>query len=43
MFALGAVLRELGTGLIQSGGGRDAELPNRLMSRLSEATGRTVV
>jgi N-acyl-D-amino-acid deacylase len=43
MFALGDVLRELGTGVIQSGGGRDAELNNRLMSRLSEATGRTVV
>src|SRR5207237_512256 len=43
IFALGDVLRELGTGLIQSGGGRDAELKNRLMSRLSEATGRTVV
>jgi len=43
MFALGDVLRELGTGIIQSGGGRDAELQNRLMSRLSEATGRTVV
>src|SRR5262244_4408553 len=36
MFALGNVLSELGTGLIQSGGGRDAELKNRLMSRLSE-------
>lgn len=43
IFALGDVLRELGTGIIQSGGGRDAELKNRLMSRLSEATGRTVV
>jgi len=43
IFALGDVLRELGTGLIQSGGGRDAELQNRLMSRLSEATGRQVV
>jgi len=43
IFALGDVLRELGTGLIQSGGGRGAELDNRLMSRLSEATGRQVV
>jgi N-acyl-D-aspartate/D-glutamate deacylase len=43
IFALGNVLRDFGTGLIQSGGGRDAELKNRLMSRLSEATGRTVV
>jgi N-acyl-D-amino-acid deacylase len=36
-------LRELGTGLIQSGGGNGAEVKNGLMSRLSEATGRTVV
>src|SRR2546428_814979 len=43
IFALGNVLRDLGTGLIQSGGGRDAELKNRLMSRLSEATGRAVM
>ncbi|HEY7490167.1 MAG TPA: amidohydrolase family protein [Candidatus Tectomicrobia bacterium] len=43
IFALGEVLSELGTGLIQSGGGRNAELDNRLMSRLSEATGRQVV
>ena len=43
IFALGDVLREAGTGIIQSGGGRDAELKNGLMSRLAEATGRTVV
>src|SRR5258706_2716408 len=43
IFALGDVLRELGTGIIQSGGGRDAEMKNGLMSRLSEATGRTVL
>jgi N-acyl-D-aspartate/D-glutamate deacylase len=43
IFALGNVLRDLGTGVIQSGGGRDAELKNRLMSRLSEATGRAVM
>jgi len=43
IFALGDVLRELGTGLIQSGGGNGAEVRNALMSRLSEATGRTVV
>ena len=43
IFALGDVLRELGTGIIQSGGGRDAEMKNRLMSRLSQATGRQVV
>jgi N-acyl-D-amino-acid deacylase len=43
LFALGDVLSELGTGIIQSGGGRAAELENRLMSRLSEATGRQVI
>jgi N-acyl-D-aspartate/D-glutamate deacylase len=43
IFALGDVLRELGTGVIQSGGGRNAELNGGLMSRLSEATGRTVI
>ena len=43
LFALGDVLGELGTGIIQSGGGRGAELDNRLMSRLSEATGRQVM
>jgi N-acyl-D-amino-acid deacylase len=36
-------LREMGTGLIQSGGGNGAEMKDALMSRLSEATGRTVV
>ena len=43
IFALGDVLRQLGTGLIQSGGGNAAEMKDALMSRLSEATGRTVV
>jgi N-acyl-D-aspartate/D-glutamate deacylase len=43
IFGLGDVLRELGTGVIQSGGGRAAEMKDALMSRLSEATGRTVV
>src|SRR5262249_52240460 len=43
IFALGDVLRELGTGLIQSGGGNGAGTKNGLMSGLSEATGRTVV
>ena len=40
IFALADVLRELGTGIIQSGGGRDAEMKDGLMARLSEATGR---
>src|SRR5271156_5191485 len=43
IFALGDVLRELGTGIIQSGGGNGIEMKNSLMSRLSEATGRPVV
>jgi N-acyl-D-amino-acid deacylase len=43
IFALGDVLRDLGAGLIQSGGGNGAEMKDALMSRLSEATGRTVV
>jgi N-acyl-D-aspartate/D-glutamate deacylase len=43
IFAIGDVLRELGTGIIQSGGGNGAEMKDALMSRLSEATGRTVV
>jgi N-acyl-D-aspartate/D-glutamate deacylase len=43
IFALGGVLREMGTGLIQSGGGNGAEMKDALMSRLSEATGRVVV
>jgi N-acyl-D-aspartate/D-glutamate deacylase len=43
VFALGDVLGELGTGVIQAGGGSPAELRNRLMTRLSEATGRQVI
>ena len=43
IFALADVLREMGTGIIQSGGGRDAEMDDGLMARLSEATGRPVV
>jgi N-acyl-D-amino-acid deacylase len=43
LFALCDVLRELGTGIIQSGGGNGAEMKNGLMSRLAEATGRPVV
>src|ERR1700730_7724530 len=34
---------EMGTGIIQSGGVRAAELKDGLMARLSEATGRTVI
>src|SRR5215212_583460 len=43
IFAIGDVLRELGTGIIQCGGGRAPELKDGLMARLSEATGRTVI
>src|SRR6201987_1291987 len=43
IFALGDVLCEMGTGIIQSGGGRAAELKDGLISRLSEGTGRVVV
>src|SRR5262249_53321542 len=34
---------DLGTGIIQCSEGRSAELKNKLMSRLSEATGRQVI
>ena len=43
LFALGDVLAELGTGIIQCSEGRTAELHDKLMSRLSEATGRQVI
>src|ERR1700688_2941315 len=43
IFAVADVLREMGTGIIQSGGGREAEMKDGLMARLSEATGRPVV
>ena len=43
LFALADVLGELGTGIIQAGGGSQAEARSRLMSRLAEATGRQVI
>jgi N-acyl-D-aspartate/D-glutamate deacylase len=43
VFALCDVLRELGTGTIQAGGGQYVELKDGMMRRLAEATGRTVV
>src|SRR6266436_3764684 len=43
IFALGDVLREMGTGTIQAGGGQYVELKDGMMRRLAEATGRTVV
>ena len=43
IFALADVLREMGTGTIQAGGGQYVELKDGMMRRLAEATGRTVV
>ena len=43
LFALADVLREVGTGVIQSGGGTTLELKDRLMSRISESSGRRVI
>ena len=43
IFALADVLREMGTGTIQAGGGQYVELKDGMMRRLSAASGRTVV
>src|SRR5438552_2747106 len=43
IFALADVLRDLGTGTIQAGGGQYVELKDGMMRRLAEACGRTVV
>jgi N-acyl-D-amino-acid deacylase len=43
LFALADVLREAGTGVIQCGGGTNPELKDRLLSRLSQACGRSVM
>jgi N-acyl-D-amino-acid deacylase len=43
LFTLAEVLRDVGTGVMQSGGGTNPELKDRLMSRLSEASGRRVM
>jgi len=43
IFALGHVLADLGTGIIQSGAGVRAEMAGGLMTRLAESTGRQVV
>ena len=43
IFSLGGVLTDLSTGVIQFGGGQAIEMKNRMTSRLSEATGRTVL
>src|ERR1051325_7076486 len=43
LFALADVLRQVGTGVIQCGGGTNPELKDKLLSRLSEACGRPVM
>src|SRR6266446_6766530 len=43
LFALADVLREAGTGVIQCGGGTNPELKDSLLSRLSQACGRTIM
>src|SRR5579862_6001119 len=43
IFALADVLKELGTGTIQAGGGQYVELKDGMMRRLAEASGRMVV
>jgi N-acyl-D-amino-acid deacylase len=43
MFALAQVLQEVGTGVMQSGGGTGPELKQGLMSRLSATSGRPVI
>jgi N-acyl-D-aspartate/D-glutamate deacylase len=43
LFALADVLREAGTGVIQCGGGTNPELKDRLLTRISQASGRPVM
>ena len=43
LFELCNVLGELGTGVIQCGGGTELELKERLLSRISQASGRRVL
>jgi N-acyl-D-aspartate/D-glutamate deacylase len=43
LFAVTDVLRQVGTGVIQCGGGANPEIDNRLMSRLSTASGRRLM
>lgn len=43
LFALADVLRQVGAGIIQCGGATSAELDHRLMSRLSNTSGRPVL
>src|SRR5881296_1685592 len=43
LFALADVLREVGTGVMQCGGGTNPELKDKLLSRISEACGRQIM
>jgi N-acyl-D-amino-acid deacylase len=43
LFAVTDVLRQVGTGVIQCGGGANPEIENRLLSRLSAACGRRIM
>src|SRR5262249_55355441 len=43
LFALADVLREVGTGVIQCGGGTNPELKDKLLSRISQASGRPIM
>jgi len=43
LFALTDVLREVGTGVIQCGGGTNPELKDKLLSRISQACGRPIM
>src|SRR4029453_5404261 len=43
LFALADVLREAGTGVLQCGGGTNPEMKDRLLSRISEASGRPIM
>src|SRR5215467_222401 len=43
LFAVADVLREVGTGVLQCGGGTNPELKDGLLSRLSQACGRPIM
>ncbi len=43
VFALAEVVGELGSGVLQAASGKEAEEKSRLMSRLSEKTGRPII
>ncbi len=43
LFAVTDVLREIGTGVIQCGGGANPEIENRLLTKLSNACGRRIM